>query len=102
MTLEPTVDPRILIEERRPGYVRYRHEDGRRWEVHGACDRRGDCLIGAVIDTPDGPVQIRDHKHLEELKRVLGRERVDSEMDVPVGPNFRGCCPLRIEALPDA
>lgn len=94
-----TADPDVVIEERRPGYVRYRHSDGRRWEVHGVCDRRGDCLVGAVIVTSAGPVQIRDHAHLELMKRELGRERVDSELDVPVGPGFTGCCPLRVVTL---
>jgi hypothetical protein len=95
----PTYDPAVFIEEQRPGYVRYRNTDGRRWEVHGTCDRRGDCLIGATISTPDGPVKVRDHKHLAELGEQLGRERIDSEMDVPVGPGFKGCCPLKIAEL---
>lgn len=94
--LEPTCDPQILTEERRDGYVRYRHADGRRWEVHGVCDRRGDCLVGAVID---GFGLIESHADIERAKRVLGRERIDSEMDVPVGPGFSGCCPLRVVAL---
>lgn len=99
MNFEPTADPYVLIEERREGYVRYRHADGRRWEVHGVCDRRGDCLIGAVIDTPAGPVCVRDHDHLERLSVMLGRHRIDSELDVPVAPGFDGCCPLRIVEL---
>lgn len=89
----PTRDPSVLIEEAREGYVRYRRTtDGRRWEVHGTCDRRGDCLIGSVVDGPDGPEQVRDCAHLAELKAALGRERIDSEMDVPVTPEFRTCC----------
>lgn len=88
-----TADPNVLIEERRPGFVRYRHLlTGRRWEVHGVCDRRGDCLVGAVIDTPDGPVLIRSHEHISELQATLGRARVDSELDVPVTPEFDTCC----------
>jgi hypothetical protein len=94
-----TVDPDVVIEEQYEGYVRYRHTDGRRWEVRGICDRRGDCLIGAVIDTSAGPVQIRDHAHLEELKALLGRDRIDSELDVPVGPGFKGCCSLEVTPL---
>jgi hypothetical protein len=85
----PTADPHVFIEEQRPGFVRYqRTTDGRRWEVHGVCDRRGDCLIGAVVE---GEV-IRDHAHLEDLKQRLGRERIDSELDVPVTPEFDSCC----------
>jgi hypothetical protein len=55
-----------------------------------------------VIDTPDGPVQIRDHAHLAELRARLGRERIDSELDVPVTPEFRGCCPFRYVELEPA
>jgi hypothetical protein len=98
---EPTSDPEVVIEERRPDYVRYRSVDGRRWEVRGVCDRRGLCLIGANIETPDGMVQIESLEHLERLDRELGVERIDSEMDVPVGPGFQGCCPLEITVLAD-
>lgn len=92
--MERTADPYVLIEERREGYVRYRMLDPetrkvvRRWEVHGTCDRRGDCLIGAVIDG----VEVRDHAHLARLVRAKGRARIDSEMDVPVTPEFDTCC----------
>jgi hypothetical protein len=91
-----TADPHVRIEEQREGYVRYRSDDGRRWEVHGVCDRRGDCLIGAVID---GYGLIESHGDIEAAKRQLGRDRIDSELDVPVGPGFSGCCPLRVEEL---
>jgi hypothetical protein len=69
----PTADPHTWIEEERPNYVRYRSDDGRRWEIRGTCDYRGDCLIGAV-DPLLGPRETR--------------------LDVPVTPEFRGCCPL--------
>lgn len=74
----PTVDPFVFIEEERVGYVRYRADDGRRWEVLGVCDYRGDCLVGAV-DPLLGPRGTR--------------------LDVPVGPGFSGCCPLTIVVL---
>jgi len=76
--LIPTVDPDCFIEEEREGYVRYRSTDGRRWEVHGVCDYRGDCLIGAVDP-------------------LLGPR--GSRLDVPVGPGFSGCCDLRVVEL---
>lgn len=95
MDLKPTADPNTWIEEQRPGYVRYVNSDGRRWEVYGECDRRGDCLIGAEIDGEC----VRDHAHIEELKRRLGKERIDSELDVPVTPEFTGCCPFRYVEL---
>lgn len=87
----PTFDPHVFIEEQRPGYIRYwRIIDGRRWEVYGTCDYRGDCLIGSSIDGET----VRDHAHLNELKTRLGVERLVSEMDVPVTPEFEGCCPF--------
>jgi hypothetical protein len=95
----PTADPLIEIEKQSPGFVRYRHVDGRRWEVHGVCDRRGDCLIGAVLETPGGPVTVRDHQHLVELREQLGSERIDSELDVPVSPGFDSCCPFEFVEL---
>jgi hypothetical protein len=76
--LTPTADPDVLIEEERPGYVRYAHVDGRRWEVSGVCDYRGDCLVGAV-------------------EPLLGPR--ESRLDVPVGPGFGGCCPLEVTVL---
>lgn len=98
--MNKTCDPDVLVEECRPGFVIYRRiTDGGRWSVTGFCDQRGDCLVGAVIDTPDGPVQVRDHAHIDELKRVLRRERIDFELDVPVGVGFRDCCPLEVVEL---
>jgi hypothetical protein len=97
--LTPTADETVRIEEQRPGYVRYQANDGRRWEVRGVCDRRGDCLIGAVIATPYGPTEILSHSHIEYLRGLLGTDRLDSELDVPVGPGFSGCCPLEITEL---
>lgn len=96
----PTADPDVFIEAQAPGYVRYRRKgDGRRWEVRGTCDRRGDCLVGSVVQAPDGPVVVRDHTHIDDLKRLLGKERIDSELDVPVTPEFRGCCPFTYREL---
>lgn len=76
--MEATADPTVVIEAKGPGYVRYSCTDGRRWEVRGVCDMRGDCLVGAV-----GPL----------LGPPGGR------LDVPVGPGFKGCCPLEITVL---
>jgi hypothetical protein len=94
-----TSDPSVVIEYQEPGYVRYQALDGRRWEVRGVCDRRGNCLIGAVIETPNGLVEVESLEHIERLKQELGVERIDSEMDVPVGPGFTGCCPLEVTVL---
>lgn len=95
----PTSDRHVVIEERSPGYVRYRSDEGRRWEVRGECDRRGHCLVGAVIQTPRGLVEVESLDHIEQLKAELGVERIDSEMDVPVAPGFTGCCPLEVTEL---
>jgi len=97
--LTPTADPTVRIEEQRPGYVRYQANDGRRWEVRGVCDRRGDCLIGAIIQTPWGLVEITSKQDLDDLTLELGTDRIDSELDVPVGPGFSGCCPLEVTVL---
>lgn len=95
----PTADPRVWIKWKRPGYVRYVSEDGRRWEVHGTCVKLGYCLIGANIRTYNGMVEVKSLEHLAELQKELGKERIDSEMDVPVGPGFSGCCDLTVTEL---
>lgn len=88
--MERTADPHVFIEARGEGWIRYRNVEGRRWEVHGTCDRRGDCLIGSVIDGET----IRDHEHLTAIAaRKPGR--IDSELDVPVTPEFITCCGAR-------
>ena len=93
--MEPTADPEVVIESRNGDEIIYRRSDGLRWSVKGTCDRRGDCLIGSVID---GKYRIRNHRHLARLNKVIPG-RIDSELDVPVGPNFTGCCPFTIEIL---
>ena len=75
-TLQPTCDPHVFIEEIRVGYVRYVNLDGRRWEAHGVCDKRGQCWQGAVGPAP--------------------------ELDCPVTPGFRGCCPFTFVELEPA
>jgi hypothetical protein len=84
-----TSDPDILIEEQREGYVRYQHMDGRRWEVHGVCDKRGNCLVGAVIDD----------EYIETTERAHELALAYDGPDVPVGPGFKGCCPLVVTVL---
>jgi len=84
-----TVCPTIWIEEQRPGYVRYRNDySGQRWEVHGTCDRRGDCIIGSVIDG----VLVRDRAHLIQILKDWPKSRLHAEMDTPVTPEFDTCC----------
>jgi len=95
--VEPTSDPAVQIEDRGPGWVIYRRNDGARWIVRGTCDRRGLCLIGSVIDG----VEVEDLDHLAELVKIKGQDRIDSELDVPVTPEFHGCCPLVGEYLGD-
>lgn len=94
--MELTSDPFVIIEERGDNYVQYKNiSNGRRWKVIGRCDRRGDCLIGSVVNGET----IRDHAHLEEIKNKLGKDRIDSELDVPVTPEFKDCCPFTYEEL---
>lgn len=83
----PTIDPHILIEEQRVSYIRYRHLDGRRWEVHGACDDNRACMVGAIVD---GVL-------IETVEQA--RSLPAPELDCPVGPGFSGCCPLKIVEL---
>lgn len=85
--LLPTSDPSVFIEERREGYVRYRSTDGRRWEVHGICDHRRDCLLGVVVD---GVL-------IETIEQARALPKPD--LDCPVGPGFHGCCPLKVVEL---
>ena len=85
--LVPTVDPYVFIEEQRDGYVRYRNTDGRRWEVHGVCDGRRACMVGAVVDG----VLIET---IEQAKALPS-----PELDCPVGPGFSGCCDLKVTVL---
>lgn len=85
-----TADPDVVIEIRDGDSIIYRRTDGLRWRVTGKCDRRGDCLIGAVING----VTIESKEQL----RAMG-DRPDSPLDVPVGPKFKGCCPFEIEVL---
>lgn len=100
-SLEVTADTTVRIEAKEPGYVRYQANDGRRWEVRGVCDRRGLCMVGAVILVGEELVEIQSLEHLEQLKQQVGVQRLDSDVDVPVGPGFEGCCPLEITVLAD-
>ena len=89
-TLKPTCDPYIFIEEIRLGYVRYRRvTDGRRWEVHGICDKRGYCVLGMNING-------EKVSSLEEAKKLA--EAYDG-LDCPVTPEFKGCCPFTYNEL---
>lgn len=92
-----SVDPVVEVEEIRPGYARYRNtRTGRRWEVRGTCDRRGDCVIGAVFNHPDGStIQVESVNHLKQLVRPNSKWRdviASSGIDTPVTPEFNTCC----------
>jgi hypothetical protein len=78
-----TSDPTVFIEEKRHGYVRYQNTNGDRWEIEGICDHRGDCIIGAEIDG-----EIVSPERARELAEAYAGP------DVPVLPEFTGCCPL--------
>jgi hypothetical protein len=94
VAVEETQDPRVVIEERREGYVRYRNTETRqRWEVHGECIGLGHCIVGATL--PDGEVV----ETLERAREVWAEGRERFPLDSPVGPGFKGCCPLRVVEL---
>lgn len=82
MDLIPTCDSTVWIEEQRVGYVRYRSITGRRWEVHGVCDKRANCLVGAVIDG----------EHITTIERAKELALLYTGLDSPVTPEFTGCC----------
>ena len=86
-----TADPTTWIEAEWEGYIRYRSIDGRRWEVRGICDHRGNCLVGATIDG----------ELIETIERAHELALAYSGLDVPVAPGFRDCCPLEITELPN-
>lgn len=71
----PTCDPDVVIEDEREAFIQYRSlSTGRRWSVTGVCDYRGDCMIGAAEPWP--PMRREDR------------------LDIPVTPEFTGCCPF--------
>lgn len=74
--MQPTCDPFVFIEEQRPGYIRYQNLAGRRWEVIGTCIDLGFCYQGAAGPKP--------------------------ELDCPVTPEFKGCCPFQFVELEPA
>lgn len=93
--MEPTQDPHVVIEARGYAMIRYRNRlTGRRWEVHGTCDNRGDCVIGSWVH---GEL-VRDHTHLADL-RVRYGPRLGFDLDCPVTPEFSGCCEFRFVEL---
>ncbi len=94
--MEKTFDPEVVIESREGESIVYLNiTNGKKWKVTGVCDRRGHCMVGAVIDG----ILVESVEHLNQLCEDKGKERLDSELDVPVGINFRNCCPFVIEEL---
>lgn len=84
---EATSDSHVRIEEQQTGYVRYRSDNGRRWEVMGECDGNRACMVGAVVD---GVL-------IETVEQA--RALPTPELDCPVGPGFHGCCDLKVVVL---
>lgn len=94
--MELTSDPEVIIEKREGESITYRRSDGVRWRVTGKCDRRGLCMIGAVL----GDTQVESVEQLAHMCKVLGKERLDSDLDVPLGPGYdSNCCPMIVEVL---
>lgn len=82
---EPTADSTVFIEDRRPGYIRYVQTSGRHWEVFGECVKLGYCMIGAVVGDP--PAELAN---LDAAQTFV--EANPFQLDVPVTPEFNGCC----------
>jgi len=101
MPSQPTADPDVLLVSSKKDYWLYeRISTGARWEVKGTCDRRGDCIVGAVIQTIDGPIQITSKDHILQLRQQYGLAAITSQLDTPVIKGFEGvCCPLVITEL---
>jgi hypothetical protein len=69
---------------------------GRRWQVIGNCDHRGDCLVGSVIG--GFSVTSKADFESETFKHVAA---TISAFDTPVTPEFTDCCPFDyVELLP--
>lgn len=96
--LEPTCEPDVFIIDRSDDVIVYRRQSGRTWSVRGVCDRRGHCMVGAVVYINGVRTVIASVEHLKELC-PNDTDRLDSELDVPVGPGFSGCCPFVIEVI---
>lgn len=84
--IEPTEDPHVVIIERAPGRVRYRHANGEEWTVLGECNRCGLCEIGTaarrlIWSHPPGiPYACLDLDY-------------PARRDIPMRPPFLvGCC----------
>ncbi len=82
------MEPAVWIEAQHHGYIRYWNSvSGQRTEVRGVCDRRLDCMVGAVVDG----VLVETVEQAKKLPKPV--------LDCPVGPGFRGCCPLTVTVL---
>lgn len=87
-----TIDPGVVIIDHGPAMIRYRSTEGREWTVHGICDQRGWCVIGARVHG----WRVRDLADYRGLWELLG-DRLGFRLDCPVAPGFAGCCPFRFE-----
>lgn len=104
MALTPTIDPDVVIEEDiilpdqidpvsgnvGSRSITYRSiSTGRRWQVIGNCDRRGDCMVGGVVN---GFI-IHTKADLDQA----GFKAIEAArtFDTPVTPEFDSCCPFR-------
>jgi hypothetical protein len=97
----PTVDPDVVIEAQSLGYVRYKNtKTRRRWEVRGTCVRLGYCMVGAVVSDEQGAFRIESLADLA-APRFQAIEAART-YDVPVTPEFEGCCPLSFTELEPA
>lgn len=102
--MKPTVDPEVFIESCDGDSITYQRSDGLRWRVTGQCDKRGFCMLGAVVTGPDDKeVIIKSVEQLNKLAKKwnrIGHIQSDEPLDVPTNINYDGsCCPFTVEVL---
>lgn len=74
--MKHTLDPDIVIEEQKKGYVRYRRRStGKSWVVRGECNQCGLCVIGAANED--------DY----EWQKLPGRPGAVKDIRFPVRPD---------------
>jgi hypothetical protein len=84
--MEPTEDPAVIIEDRGPGWVRYRAlADGECWEIHGICIACGACEVGndnlnlewrGEVGEPGACIDLKFASRLDIPMRAGGPEKL--------------------------
>jgi hypothetical protein len=101
---DKTADSEVFVIECDKNSLTYERSDGHVWKVTGKCDKRGLCMLGAVVLSPYGEEVLIEHvEQLNRLAREWNREghiQTDEDLDVPISYNYnQSCCPFEIEIL---